>query len=63
MDVSHCQRQSQEIVDKSNGEISIIQEELISKQYLHSIAQDINERLETVGMLRIGVEGLWYGIN
>eukprot|EP00210_Caulerpa_lentillifera_P001965 g1885.t2 len=63
VDIVHCDRQSRVLVEDSNGQINLLQEELISNQYLTSFARDINERLETAGMLRIGDLAIQYGLK
>ena len=54
VDLSHCERESRLLVEESKGEILSMQEELITQDYLHAVAVEVKERLETTGVLRVG---------
>ena len=54
VDLRHCEEESVILKAGSKGSIRFIQEELIAESYFDAIAVEIKERLETMGMLRIG---------
>lgn len=55
VDMVYIERETNVLVNQSKGFIQYIQQELISENYLNTIAHEINERLNTMGMIRIGI--------
>lgn len=53
VELIHCERQAQQIV-QSNPSLSLVQGEILSSSYWDSIAEEINESLEVAGQMSLG---------
>ena len=53
VELIHCERQAQQIV-QNNPSLSLVQGEILSSVYWDSIAEEINESLEVAGQLSVG---------
>lgn len=53
VELIHCERQAQQIV-QSDASLSLLQGEILSSGYWDSIAEEINESLEVAGQISVG---------
>lgn len=53
VELIHCERQAQQIV-QNDASLSLVQGEILSSNYWDSIAEEINESLEVSGQMSVG---------
>lgn len=62
VDLIHCERQVAAIIAQSAGTVQEVNGELITTQYLDTIASEINDQLQESGQINVGELAAQYGL-
>ncbi|KAG2435773.1 hypothetical protein HXX76_006969 [Chlamydomonas incerta] len=62
VDLIHCERQVAAIIAQSAGAVQEVNGELITTQYLDTIASEINDQLQESGQINVGELAAQYGL-